>query len=43
MHGYDTRLASRGDMFLTRKTTFQNMELGQFSIQVQGFGTQFLF
>ena len=23
MHGYNTRLASRGDQFLSRKTTFQ--------------------
>ena len=40
--GYNTRLPSGGDLFLSRKL-HSNMELGQFSIQVQGFGTQFLF
>ena len=39
---YNNRLASRGDLFLTRKL-HSSMELGQFSIQVQGFGTQFLY
>ena len=42
VHGYNTRLASRGHLFLSRKL-LSNMELGQFNIQVQGFGTQFLF
>ena len=37
VHNYSTRLASRGDLFLERKTHF-NMELGQLNIMGQGFG-----
>ena len=33
VHGYNTRLASRGDLFLTRKTTFR---YGVRSIQYSG-------
>ena len=33
MNGYNTRLASRGDLFLPRKLQ-SNIELGQFSVQV---------
>ena len=42
VHGYNTKLASWGDLLLTKKL-HSNVELGQFSIQVQDFGTQFLF
>ena len=37
VHGYSTRLASRGDLFLERKTHF-NMALSQSNIMGQGFG-----
>ena len=37
VHGYSTRPASRGDLFLERKTHF-NMALGLSNIMGQGFG-----
>ena len=42
VHGYNIRQASRGDLFLKRKTTF-GVKLGEFSIQVQGFEAPYLF